>query len=72
MKNNIAKYWINKAYKEKWSLGMFNSHHLESFQAIVAAANKTRSPLMISTTMGGIKHVGLKEKSVSLVICGGI
>ena len=59
MKNNIAKYWINKAYKEKWSLGMFNSHHLESFHAIVAAANKTRSPLMISTTMGGIKHVGL-------------
>ena len=59
MKNNIAKHWINKAYKEKWSLGMFNAHHLESFQAIVAAANKTRSPLMISTTMGGIKHVGL-------------
>lgn len=59
MKNNIAKYWINKAYKEKWALGMFNAHHLESFHAVVAAANKMKSPLMISTTPGGIKHVGL-------------
>ena len=59
MQKNIATYWINKAYNEKWALGMFNAHHLESFHAISRAANNTKSPLMISTTMGGIEHVGL-------------
>ena len=59
MQNHTATYWINKAYREKWAIGMFNSHHLESFHAISRAANNTKSPLMISTTMGGIDHVGL-------------
>ena len=59
MPNHTATYWINKAYREKWAIGMFNAHHLESFHAISKAANNTKSPLMISTTMGGIEHVGL-------------
>ena len=59
MQNHTATYWINKAYREKWAIGMFNAHHLESFHAISRAANNTKSPLMISTTMGGIEHVGL-------------
>ena len=59
MQNHTATYWINKAYREKWAIGMFNAHHLESFHAISKAANNTKSPLMISTTMGGIEHVGL-------------
>ena len=59
MQNHTATYWINKAYREKWAIGMFNAHHLESFHAISSAANNTNSPLMISTTMGGIEHVGL-------------
>ena len=59
MQNHTATYWINKAYSEKWAIGMFNAHHLESFHAISKAANNTKSPLMISTTMGGIEHVGL-------------
>jgi ketose-bisphosphate aldolase len=74
-----ATYWINRAYKENWALGMFNAHHLESFHAISTAANNTKSPLMISTTMGGIKHVGLnyfvkmaeaarKKSSVPLIL----
>ena len=59
MQNHTATYWINRAYREKWAIGMFNAHHLESFHAISRAANNTKSPLMIGTTMGGIKHVGL-------------
>ncbi len=54
-----ATYWINKAYREGWALGMFNAHHLEAMQAIVTAADKARAPIMLSTTMGGIRHVGL-------------
>ena len=53
MEKNIAKYWINKAYKEKWALGMFNAHHLESFQAISEAANKTLNIKLFS----GLYHI---------------
>lgn len=54
-----ARYWIRRAYREGWAIGMFNAHHLEALQAIATAAEHSRAPLMLSTTMGGIKHVGL-------------
>ena len=54
-----ARYWIGRAYREGWAIGMFNAHHLEALQAIATAAEQSRAPLMLSTTMGGIKHVGL-------------
>lgn len=54
-----APYWITRAYREGWAIGMFNAHHLEALQAIATAADRRQAPLMLSTTMGGIKHVGL-------------
>ena len=54
-----ATYWITRAYREGWAIGMFNAHHLEALQAIATAAEQNHAPLMLSTTMGGIKHVGL-------------
>jgi ketose-bisphosphate aldolase len=54
-----AVYWIDRAYREHWAVGMFNAHHLEATQAIAAAAERARAPVMLSTTMGGIGHVGL-------------
>lgn len=54
-----AAYWINRAYAEGWAVGMFNAHHLEAVQAIAQAADAARAPVMLSTTMGGIRHVGL-------------
>lgn len=54
-----AIHWITRAYQEGWAIGMFNAHHLEALQAIATAAEQNRAPLMLSTTMGGIKHVGL-------------
>jgi len=54
-----ATHWVNKAYREGWAVGMFNAHHLEAVQAIADAAEKARAPVMLSTTMGGLKHVGL-------------
>jgi ketose-bisphosphate aldolase len=54
-----AIHWIRRAHREHWAIGMFNAHHLEATQAIAAAAEKARAPVMLSTTMGGIRHVGL-------------
>jgi ketose-bisphosphate aldolase len=54
-----APYWIGRAYRESWAVGMFNAHHLEATQAIATAADRNKAPVMLSTTMGGIKHVGL-------------
>lgn len=54
-----AIYWIGRAHREGWAVGMFNAHHLEAVQAIAAAADKAGAPVMLSTTMGGIRHVGL-------------
>lgn len=54
-----ASHWIGRAYREGWAVGMFNAHHLEAVQAIAAAADKARAPVMLSTTMGGMRHVGL-------------
>lgn len=54
-----ATYWIGKAYREGWALGMFNAHHLEAVQAITSAAENLKAPIMLSTSMGGIRHMGL-------------
>ncbi|MDR3440126.1 class II fructose-bisphosphate aldolase [Telmatospirillum sp.] len=59
MIRHSATYWINLAYREGWALGMFNAHHLEAIQAIADAAAKLSAPLMLSMTMGGMRHVGL-------------
>jgi ketose-bisphosphate aldolase len=59
MIRNSATYWIGRAHAEGWALGMFNAHHLEAVQAVAAAADHLRAPVMLSTTMGGLKHVGL-------------
>lgn len=61
-----ATYWINKAYSEGWAVGMFNAHHLEAVQAIANAADKAKAPVMLSTSMGGLRHVGL-DYFVSMV-----
>lgn len=59
MIRNSATYWINRAYREGWALGMFNAHHLEAVQAIAGAAANLSAPLMLSLTMGGMRHIGL-------------
>lgn len=59
MMRESAAYWIGRAYREGWAVGMFNAHHLEAVQAVATAADKAGAPVMLSTTMGGIRHVGL-------------
>ncbi|MFN8454428.1 MAG: class II fructose-bisphosphate aldolase [Anaerolineae bacterium] len=50
---------IRRAYREQWALGQFNMSNLETLQAIVLAANETRTPVIVGVSMGTFRHVGL-------------
>jgi fructose-bisphosphate aldolase, class II len=50
---------IQQARQEHWALGEFNMSNLEVLQAIVAAANETRSAVIVGVAMGSLKHSGL-------------
>lgn len=50
---------IGRAYSEHWAIGQFNISNLEVLQAIVAAANDTKSPVLIGVSMGSLRHIGL-------------
>jgi tagatose 1,6-diphosphate aldolase GatY/KbaY len=47
---------LYKAMEKKYAVGAFNAENLEMCQAIVAAAEKANSPVMIQTTPGTLKH----------------
>ena len=57
--SRTAAEWVSQARAEGWALGQFNISNLESLQAIVAAAEDRRSPVLIGITMGTIRHAGL-------------
>ncbi len=42
-----------------WAVGGFNMYDLESARAIIAAAEETRSPVLVQTSEGAVKHGGL-------------
>ena len=50
---------LRQAKSEKWAVGEFNMSNLEVLQAIVAAANEARSPVIVGAAMGSLKHAGL-------------
>ena len=50
---------IGRARREKWALGEFNLSNLEVLQAIVAAANELRSPVIVGVSMGTLRYLGL-------------
>lgn len=49
---------LSKARAEGYCIGAFNVHTLEMLQAVVEAAEETRSPLIIQSTVGTVKHLG--------------
>lgn len=49
---------LQKARAEGYCIGAFNVHTLEMLQAVVEAAEETRSPLIIQSTVGTVKHLG--------------
>lgn len=49
---------LRQARAEGYCIGAFNVHTLEMLQAVVEAAEETRSPLIIQSTVGTVKHLG--------------
>jgi len=52
--------------KNKWAIGQFNVSDLESLKAIIQAAVKLKSPVIIGTSEGESKFLGLKQ-AVALI-----
>ncbi len=59
MKN--LKYYLTKAYKEHWAIGQFNFSTFEQVKGIVAAAQNLKAPIILGTSEGESKFVGLHE-----------
>jgi len=52
---------FKKAQKNKYAIGAFNASNLEQLKGIIQAAQKTPSPIIISTSPGESKFVGKKQ-----------
>jgi fructose-bisphosphate aldolase class II len=63
MKKN-AKFYLEKALKEKFSIGQFNFSDFTQMKAVLAAAQKTKSPVILGTSEGESKFFGLEEAVV--------
>lgn len=59
MKN--LKYYLKKAYKEKFAIGQFNFSDWSQVRGIVEAAQLLRAPIILGTSEGESRFVGLKE-----------
>jgi len=55
-----GKKLLDKAKRENYAVGAFNFVNMEVLQAIMQAAQETRSPVIIATTEGAIKYAGLR------------
>lgn len=54
------KELVLKAQKERYAVGAFNCNNMEIVQAIVAAAEAERSPVIIQASQGAIKYAGIE------------
>jgi len=55
------KYFFKNAKKEGWAIGQFNFSTLEQLKAIVCAAEKLKSPVILGTSQGEANFFGLEE-----------
>lgn len=62
MKN--IKHYLEKAQKEGWAMPQFNFSDFTQMKAIVAAAEKNKSPVILGTSEGESKFFGLREAVV--------
>ena len=60
MAKNI-KYYLEKARKERWAIGQFNFSDFTQMKAILAAAERMKSPVILGTSEGESKFFGLQE-----------
>ncbi len=50
---------LQKAHKQNYAVGAFNINNMEILQAVVNAAEKLKSPVIVQTSEGAIKYAGL-------------
>jgi fructose-bisphosphate aldolase class II len=50
---------LTSAMAGKYAVGAFNIHNLESFQAVITAAQEENSPVIVAVTPSAIKYAGL-------------
>src|SRR3989344_3797652 len=55
------KYYLQKAYKEHWAIGQFNFSDWSQVRGIVKAAQILKAPIILGTSEGESKFVGLSE-----------
>lgn len=60
------KDYFQKAKKENWAIGQFNFSTLEQLKAIIQTAEKLNSPVILGTSEGESRFIGLKQ-AVALV-----
>jgi fructose-bisphosphate aldolase class II len=53
------KHDLARARREGWALGGFNVFDLESARAVIAAGTAQKAPLLVQTSEGAVKHMGL-------------
>ncbi|MCD6410647.1 class II fructose-bisphosphate aldolase [bacterium] len=58
------KYFFKKAKKEKWAIGQFNFSTLEQLKAIVSAAERLKSPVILGTSQGEVNFFGIEEATL--------
>ena len=59
------KFYLNKALKQKFSLGAFNFCNMESLQSILTACKKTNSPAIVAVSESALKYMG-EEFTIAL------
>ena len=55
------EYYFKKAKKEKWAIGQFNFSDLSQLEGIIEAAKATQAPIIIGTSEGESRFLGLKR-----------
>lgn len=60
------KYYLKRAEKEKWAIGQFNFSNSKILKAIIQAAKNKKAPIIVGTSEGESKSIGLKQ-AVALV-----
>lgn len=55
-----AKKLLVRARAKKYAIPAFNINHLEALKAIMAAAEKMKSPVIVQTTEGAIDYAGVE------------
>jgi tagatose 1,6-diphosphate aldolase GatY/KbaY len=52
--------WLQRARQEGWAVPGFAAYNLETVKALVATADRLRTPVLVQTTWSTIEHAGLR------------